>query len=93
MVTWGFFNKVKKGLKKLGSAFKKGLTYVNDKIVQPFKPVIKSLANRFLPGAGAVVDVASNALNAVTKGDYRGAYDSGKEIINWASDTYRKNKS
>ena len=89
MVTWGFFNKLKKGFKKIGSAFKKGLTYVNDKIVKPFKPIIKTVANRFLPGAGAVVDVASDGIDAFANGDWNSLKDVGKKAVtSWAANKF-----
>ena len=91
-MAWGLFNKIKKGFKKVGSALKKGVQFVNDKIVKPFKPIIKAAANAFIPGAGAIVDVASDGLDAVTRGDYRGAVDSGKNIYQFASDIYRQKK-
>ena len=92
-MAWGLFNKIKKGFKKIGSAFKKGVQFVNDKIVKPFKPYIKAAANAFIPGAGRIVDVASDGLDAVTRGDYKAAVDSGKNVYQWASDTYRQRKS
>ena len=91
-MAWGLFNKIKKGFKKVGSVFKKGAQFVNDKIVQPFKPYIKAAANAIIPGAGRIVDVASDGLDAVTRGDYRGAVDSGKNIYQFASDIYRQKK-
>ena len=72
-MAWGLLNQIKKGFKKVGSAFKKGLNFVNDKIVKPFKPLIKTAVNAFVPGAGAIVDVASDGIDAVTKGDWGGA--------------------
>ena len=92
-MAWGLFNKIKKGFKKVGSAFKKAAGFVNDKIVKPFKPLIKQAVNKFIPGAGNIVDAASDGLDAVSKGDWKDALDTGKNIYQWASDTYRKNKS
>ena len=87
-MAWGLFNKIKKGFKKVGSVFKKGVEFINDKIVKPFKPIIKTAVNAFVPGAGAIVDVASDGLDAVTKSDWKGAAKSAKDIANWASSRY-----
>ena len=83
-MAWGLWNKIKKGFKKVGSAFKKGLGWVNNKIVKPFKPVIKAAANAIIPGAGIVVDAASDGIDAVTKNDWGGAKKSGQDIVNWS---------
>lgn len=87
-MAWGLFNKIKKGFKKVGSAFKKGLSFVNDKIVKPFKPLIKTAVNSFVPGAGAIVDVASDGIDAVTKGNWKDAAQSAKGIASWASNKF-----
>ena len=89
-MAWGIFNKIKKGFKKVGSAFKKVAGFVNDKIVKPFKPLIKTAANAILPGSGIAVDVASGGIDAITKGDWGGAKDSVKGIANWASNRFGK---
>ena len=91
-MAWGLFNKIKKGFKKVGSAFKKAAGFVNDKIVKPFKPLIKTAVNSFIPGAGAIVDVASDGLDAVTKGNWKDAGNSAKDIANWASSRWRNDK-
>ena len=87
-MAWGIFNKIKKGFKKVGSAFKKVAGFVNDKIVKPFKPLIKTAANAILPGAGIAVDVASGGIDAITKGDWGGAKDSVKGIAQWANNRF-----
>ena len=87
-MAWGLFNKIKKGFKKVGSAFKKAAGFVNDKIVKPFKPLIKTAVNSFIPGAGVVVDVASDGIDAVTKGDWGGAAQSAKGIASWANNKF-----
>ena len=92
-MAWGLFNKIKKGLKKVGSVFKKGVQFVNDKIVKPFKPYIKAAVNTFIPGGGNIVEAVSDGLEAVSDGNYRDAGKSVKEIINFASDKYRQKKS
>ena len=87
-MSWGLFNKVKKGFKKVGSAFKKAAEFVNDKIVKPFKPVIKAAVNSYLPGAGIAVDAASAGIDALTKGDYNGAKYSANEVAKWAKNKF-----
>ena len=91
-MAWGLFNKIKKGFKKVGSAFKKVAGFVNDKIVKPFKPIIKTAVNSFVPGAGALVDVASDGLDAVSKGNWKDAGNSAKDIASWASSRWRNDK-
>lgn len=87
-MAWGLFNKIKKGFKKVGSVFKKGVQFVNDKIVKPFKPLIKTAVNAFVPGAGAVVDVASDGIDAITKGNWKDAANSAKGIASWANNKF-----
>ena len=72
-MAWGIWNKIKKGFQKVGRAIVKGAKWVNDKIIKPFKPVVKSVvstvANAFVPGSGAVVnkavDVVSDGIDNV----------------------------
>ena len=90
-MAWGLFNKIKKGFKKVGSAFKKAAGWVNDKIVKPFKPLIKTAVNSIVPGAGIAVDLASGGVDAITKGDWGGAKESAKGIANWASNRFGNN--
>ena len=87
-MAWGLFNKIKKGFKKVGSVFKKGAQFINDKIVKPFKPLIKTAVNAFVPGAGAVVDVASDGIDAITKGNWKDAANSAKGIASWANNKF-----
>ena len=87
-MAWGIFNKIKKGFKKVGSVFKKAANYVNDKIVKPFKPLIKTAVNAFVPGGGAIVDVASDGIDAITKGDWNGAKQSAQGIAQWANNRF-----
>ena len=88
-MAWGVFNKIKKGFKKVGSAFKKAAGFVNDKIVKPFKPIIKTAVNAFVPGAGAVVDLASDGIDALSRGSWNDAANTAKGIASWASSKYR----
>ena len=72
-MAWGVWNKIKKGFQKVGRAIVKGVKWVNDKIIKPFKPVVKTvastIANAFVPGSGAVVnkavDVVSDGIDNV----------------------------
>ena len=88
-MAWGLWNKIKKGFKKVGSAFKKAANFVNDKVIKPFKPAIKGIADRFIPGAGAAVDMASGAVDAIANGDYGGAKASAADIAEWARKNLR----
>ena len=82
-MAWGIFNKIKKGFKKIGSVFKKGINFVNDKIIKPFKPIIKTAANAFIPGAGTVIEAASDGLDAINKGDSSWG-DAAAGVGSWA---------
>ena len=44
-MAWGLWNKIKQGFKKVGNAIKKAASFVNDKVIKPFKPVISNVAN------------------------------------------------
>ena len=88
-MAWGLFNKIKKGFKKVGSIFKKAANFVNDKVIKPFKPVIKQVADKFIPGAGAIVDVASDGIDAVANGDWSRAKESAGNVTNWAKNRFK----
>lgn len=66
-MAWGFWNKIKKGFQKVGRAIVKGAKWVNDKIIKPFKPIVKkvagTVANVIVPGSGAVVDKAVDVVS------------------------------
>ena len=72
-MAWRIWNKIKKGFQKVGWAIVKRAKSVNDKIIKPFKPVVKTvastLANAFVPGSGVVVnkavDVVSDGVDTV----------------------------
>ena len=49
-MAWGFWNKIKKGFQKVGRAIVKGAKWVNDKVLKPFKPIVKTVANAIIPG-------------------------------------------
>jgi hypothetical protein len=40
-MAWGLWNKIKQGFKKVGNFVKKAASFVNDKVIKPFKPVIE----------------------------------------------------
>ena len=82
-MAWGLWNKIKKGFQKVGKAIKKGVTWVNDKIIKPFKPVIKTVANAVLPGSGTVIDIASDGIDAFTGGGAKGA-------LAWGANQFKK---
>ena len=63
-MAWGIFNKIKRGFKKIGSAFKKGAQFVNDKVIKPFKPIIGGAISAINPAAGAI---ATKAMDTVER--------------------------
>ena len=88
-MAWGIFNKIKQGLKKAWNFGKKvvgkvvdGAKWVNDKVIKPFKPLISTAVNSFIPGAGAVVDVVSDGIDAVSDGGAKGALEWGIRTFN-----------
>ena len=83
-MAWGLWNKIKKGFQKVGKALKTGAKWVNDKIIKPFKPVLKTVANAVVPGiGGTIVDVASDGIDAV-------AGDGVKGAVTWATNKFRR---
>ena len=68
-MAWCVWNKIKKGFQKVGRAIVKGAKFVNDKIIKPFKPVVKSVvgtvANAFVPGYGTIVSGAVDTVSDV----------------------------
>ena len=66
-MAWDVWNKIKKGFQKVGRAIVKGAKWVNDKIIKPFKPVVKTIAgtvaNAFVPGSGAIVNKAVDTVS------------------------------
>ena len=68
-MAWGVWNKIKKGFQKVGRAIVKGAKWVNDKIIKPFKPVVKTIAgtvaNAIVPGSGSII---SGAVDTVSDG-------------------------
>ena len=72
-MAWGLWNKIKQGFKKVGGAIKKAASFVNDKIIKPFKPVISKVADTIIPGSGRVVEAVSDGIDEVANGNFRGA--------------------
>ena len=70
MCAWGFFNKIKKGLKK-------AMTFVKDKVVKPLVSVAKKagpiaglVADTIAPGSGALLRGGIDAADKFVNGDY-----------------------
>ena len=83
-MAWGLWNKIKKGFQKVGKAIKKGVGWVNDKIIKPFKPVLKTAANVFLPGVGGqIVEAASDGLEALGNDGIKGA-------VKWGASKFKR---
>ena len=89
-MAWGLWNKIKKGFKKVGKVFKKVFDVgkkvaktVNDVVVKPFKPIIKEGLNKWKPGAGNVVDIASGAVDVITGDNPIGG------ISSWAKQKFK----
>ena len=72
-MAWGLWNKIKQGFKKVGNFVKKAASFVNDKIIKPFKPVITNVANAILPGSGKIVEAVSDGIDDVANGNFKGA--------------------
>ena len=72
-MAWGLWNKIKQGFKKVGNFVKKAASFVNDKVIKPFKPVITNVANAIVPGSGRIVEAVSDGIDDVANGNYKGA--------------------
>ena len=78
MGSWGFFNKIKKGFKKVFNFAKDKIAKpVVDKVVKPVLDVAKKaapyaapLANTFIPGSGAIINGLIDNTDKVVNGDY-----------------------
>ena len=72
-MAWGIWNNIKKGFQKAGRAIVKGAKWLNEKVIKPFKLVVKTIAgtvaNALVPSSGAVVnkavDVVSDGIDTV----------------------------
>ena len=74
-MAWGVWNKIKQGFKKAGSiakdvgkGFRKTIDFVNDKVVQPFKPLIGAAAKAINPKAGMIADATMGAVETLSDG-------------------------
>ena len=70
-MAWGLWNKIKQGFKKVGNFVKKAASFVNEKVIKPFKPVITNVANAIAPGSGKIVEAISDGVDAVANGNLR----------------------
>ena len=86
---WGLWSKIKKGFKKVGNAIKKGAKWVNDKIIKPAAPMLRTvggaIADRVAPGTGDLVrrgiDAFGDTVDAVGRGNYRDAAQNVRDFI------------
>ena len=78
-MAWGSHNKKKKGIKSFGTFLSKGLHILND-VVQTAAPIASVVANKILPGSGALINLASGALNAL---DNRNYGDAAQNVANF----------
>ena len=70
-MAWGLWNKIKQGFKKVGNFVKKAASFVNDKVIKPFKPVIEGVANAVIPGSGKIVEAVSDGIDEFAHGNFR----------------------
>lgn len=98
-MAWGLWNKIKKGFQKIGRGIRKGLGWVNDKIIKPvLKPiagVAAPIVDRFIPGAGAflkpVTDVVSDGIDVVTGNkSAKDAWNANKDTVKGWVDQMRR---
>ena len=71
-MAWGLWNKIKQGFKKVGNFVKKAASFVNDKVIKPFKPIISTVANAIVPGSGRIVEAVSDGIDNVANGNFKG---------------------
>ena len=65
-MAWGLWNKIKNGFKKVGNAIAKGVGWVTDKVIKPFKPIISGVATAINPAAGAAITTGMNAVEKLS---------------------------
>ena len=70
-MAWGLWNKIKQGFKKVGNFVKKAASFVNDKVIKPFKPVITNVANAIIPGSGKFIEAVSDGIDEFAHGNFR----------------------
>ena len=88
-MSWGIFNKIKRGYKKVGSAFKRGAQFLNDRVIKPFKPIIKTAVNSFVPGGGAIVEAASDGIDAVVSGNRDKVKEDWDSLVDWSKQRFK----
>ena len=76
-MAWGLWNKIKQGFKKVGNAVKKAASFVNDKVIKPFKPLISAGATAINPAVGAAVTKGMNVIERFSDGSYDDDDDGG----------------
>jgi hypothetical protein len=63
-MAWGFFNKLKNGLIKVGRGIASGAKFLNDKvikpIVKPLMPAVSQMLDQYKPGFGTAVSTGVN---------------------------------
>lgn len=83
-MAWGFFNKIKRGLKKAFNFAKdKIVAPVVNKVVKPVLDVAKKaapyaapLVNTFIPGSGAIINSVIDNTDKIVNGDYSAIADA-----------------
>lgn len=65
-MAWGLWNKIKNGFKKVGNAIAKGVGWVANNVVKPFKPIISGVASAINPKVGAAVNFGMNAVEKLS---------------------------
>ncbi len=88
-MSWGIFNKIKRGYMKVGSAFKRGAQFLNDRVIKPFKPIIKTAVNSFIPGGGAIVEAASDGIDAVVSGNRDKVKEDWDSLVDWSKQRFK----
>ena len=74
----GFF----KRMKKLGSTIGSGMSWINDNIIKPMKPLIQNgLEAAGYKDAGKYIDMGSNIVDKFNKQDYSGASSGINDMI------------
>lgn len=89
-MAWGLWNKIKQGFKKVGNAVKKAASFVNDKVIKPFKPVISKVADTLIPGSGRIVEVVSDGIDEFANGNFRSGAQKMIELSNPGDRPYRR---
>ena len=78
-MAWGVFNKIRKGFKKVGEAFKSVASSVNKNVIKPVASIAKTAANTIIPGSGGYVDALTNFVDYGIQGNMGKAVGSAVE--------------